>query len=223
MVLDDITISVLFGRARGGARAIVCVEAKAGEDFGPYVVARIESAIKGTNLPKRANHLAEGVFGRKAYDYDHRFKTLRYQLLHAIAGTAIEAATQKADLAAFAVHFFPSARKPIADSVTELTDFLREMTAGRIQAMPEGKLESVRLPGGGTIPRDFEVFVGWVQQPTTCPFFEALEGLERPLRTAYPSGGDASRAGAFGQRRTSAARRLSAARELPWSLGKEGA
>jgi hypothetical protein len=150
----------------GGKRAALCVEAKAGEDFGPLLDARIEQAFGPSRLPKRANHLSEAVFGRKVFDYDERLRSLRYQLLHAFAGTAIEAATAGADQAAHVIHFFPGSRKPVAQSVEELVAFVREATAGAVTDLPEGRLAAVRLPGGGMVPRNAEVFVGWAARPT---------------------------------------------------------
>lgn len=153
---------VVFGRA-GGNRALLCVEAKAGEDFGPLIAGRLEQAIRHSKVPLRANHLAEAVFGRPVYEYDARLRDLRYQLLHALAGTAIEAAKHHVPRAALVIHFFPSQRKTVEDSVEELDAFVKEATAGDVSNVPEGRLVPVRLHGAGTVPQGAEVFVGWVR------------------------------------------------------------
>lgn len=158
---------VVFGRS-AGARAVICIEAKAGEDFGPRIGGRLEQAIRHTKLPLRANHLAEAVFGRPVYEYYEHLRDLRYQLLHALAGTAIEAATHHAPLAALIVQFFPSRRKTVEESVGEFEAFLAQVTGGVVKDLPEATLVPVRLHGAGIVPRDAEVFVGWFRSIETA-------------------------------------------------------
>lgn len=158
---------VVFGRV-ADARAIVCVEAKAGENFGALIGGRLDRAIGHTKLPRRANHLAEAVFGRSVYRYDENLKDLRYQLLHALAGTAIEAAQHAASRAALVVQFFPSSRKAIEESVAELENFLAQMPGNENVHVPEGQLVPVVLHGAGMVQPGATVHVGWVRSDL-CP------------------------------------------------------
>ena len=108
---------------------LVTVEAKADEQFGLVIgeyVQRARDKNPRSMVPKRVERLRELVFpgGLK----DEEFNQLRYQLLHAVAGTLMEARRRKANVAVFVVHEFLS-----ADTNEELvkrnTDDLRKFVA----------------------------------------------------------------------------------------------
>ena len=96
-------------------------------------------------VPKRVERLRELVFpgGLK----DEEFNQLRYQLLHAVAGTLIEACRRKVNVAVFVVHEFLS-----ADTNDELvkrnTDDLRKFVA----AISGDPVFSGRLAGPFSFP-----------------------------------------------------------------------
>jgi hypothetical protein len=107
---------VAYGMA-GGLRLVICVEAKADEPFGPLikdVFAEHDAASTPgtttrpmtTGRRARAEVLTRLVFGR---DVDEEIKGLRYQLLHAVAGTVEEARASEAPRACFVVHEFVGA------------------------------------------------------------------------------------------------------------------
>ncbi len=73
----------------------VCVEAKADETFGDWVGEAIEKAKRRnakTGLPARVAALLECLFARRCNPVDMPWRSLRYQLVTAFAGTAIQAA-----------------------------------------------------------------------------------------------------------------------------------
>jgi hypothetical protein len=58
-----------------------------------------------TRRPTRIANLSRRLFGREP---DSKIRQLRYQLLHGIVGTLMEAELRKADIACFVVHEFRS-------------------------------------------------------------------------------------------------------------------
>jgi len=110
---------VLRGHLANGERAVVCVEAKAGEDFGPTVArqAKAAAAIKAkaddatksgklttSNAPARLEGLLKRFVPYPAAE--QRVQDLRYQLLTALAGTLSEAKDHAACHAVLMVHEF---------------------------------------------------------------------------------------------------------------------
>lgn len=111
---DLIVLGVADGR-----RVLVGIEAKSDEELGPRIgtyLAKAETANRArraagkrlSNLPERIRLLTQLVFGGRPVDLSEQ----RYQLLHGIGGTLIEAAARGADVAVFVVHTF---RSPVAD------------------------------------------------------------------------------------------------------------
>lgn len=92
-------------------RILISIEAKVDESFGDiikdYYIKKIVSRIKGerTNAPDRVEELIKNIFEEniKVAVFD-----LRYQLLHAIAGTIAEAKRQKAKTAIFVINTYCS-------------------------------------------------------------------------------------------------------------------
>jgi hypothetical protein len=90
----------------------VCVEAKADEPFGNTIGKYYEAACKAsasgdpTQAHKRIEALVQIVFGPTALPSQPRWYGLRYQLLTALAGTAIQAANDNNPLAVLIVHEF---------------------------------------------------------------------------------------------------------------------
>ena len=97
-----------------GRRVVVGIEGKADESFGPAIgeylgdadkknEARRRDGRRLSGVPERIHELAVRVFGRTI---DSELSALRYQLLHATAGTLFEA--QEADIAVLMVQEFVS-------------------------------------------------------------------------------------------------------------------
>jgi len=96
---------VLIGHDNKCQRIVACIEAKARESFGKIITEelRIAESKKSSNAPTRIHNLSKAIFGCEPNDH---IKTLRYQLLYALAGTLIEAQRQNATMAVFIVHEF---------------------------------------------------------------------------------------------------------------------
>lgn len=156
--------AVLLGVANG-QRVLVSVEAKAGEDFGPMIGPYLRRVTSGTNVPERVDSLSAAVFGRRVVSYDPTLVTLRYQLLHGLAGTAIEAKHRGAELAAMVVHYFPNDRRPLADSLADFQAFVTEASGGVVADIQPNVLVPLTLPGGGLVPLNRQVWVGWATAP----------------------------------------------------------
>lgn len=58
---------IVMGLARG-CPTLVSIEAKAGEDFGPLITARLREALEKSGVPDRLNDLSRAVFGRPLLD-----------------------------------------------------------------------------------------------------------------------------------------------------------
>ena len=156
--------NVIVSGLAGGRRTIVAVEAKASEDFGPEIGARLLSAIAHTKVPSRIDGLAEAVFGRHITTVDPELAGLRYQLLHALAGAAIEARKRKADQALFAIHYFSNSRRPMEDTFADFERFVQTLAPGT--GMVPGRAVRVMLRGSNTHPSRHSALFGWATAPT---------------------------------------------------------
>jgi hypothetical protein len=146
-----------------GKRTLIAIEAKAAEDFGEPIEARLRSALSGTNVHDRINSLASAVFGRGVLTVDPVLGELRYQLLHAIAGTVIEATDRRAEQAVFIVHYFPNPRRVMDETFKDFRTFVR-MLKSDAEVNPDALLR-VNIPGSSTISKDLPLYVGWATAP----------------------------------------------------------
>ncbi len=126
---------LLEGFADGGG-VVVGVEAKADEPFGLTIAERL-SLVKGkvSNVPSRITNLSRAVFGS---DLDEMIAGLRYQLLHALAGTMIEAIRRQVDLAVFVIHEFATSQTSSrlqANNRSDLARFVSRLTNTEYEAM----------------------------------------------------------------------------------------
>ena len=123
---------VLYGRADAGT-ALITVEAKADESFGDLVERRLAKVSKPhSRVPERVSRIARLLFGCTREDNgDCEFLgSLRYQLLHAAAGTIIEAHRMGSSLAVMVVHEFLSpglSRSALRRNAEDLRRFLGHM------------------------------------------------------------------------------------------------
>jgi hypothetical protein len=105
---------VVRGELPNGERVVVCVEAKAGEDFGATVkqqtaaakraLTKAEKDGKTSNAPERLSGLLERFVANPPSE--QRVQDMRYQLLTALSGTLFEAETQGAQHAVLMIHEF---------------------------------------------------------------------------------------------------------------------
>lgn len=155
---------VLFGTS-GGRRLLAAIEAKAGEDFGPLIGPYLKRVVSGTNVPERVDMLSTAIFGRPAILYDGPICALRYQLLHGLAGTLIEAHSNKADVAAMVIHYFPNSRRLMQESLDEVNRFVATVGQGRASQVEPGRLVEFHVPGGFQVPVSSRVLLGWATAP----------------------------------------------------------
>ena len=93
---------LLLVGCRDGCGVVVSVEAKVDEPFGERIGdywLRARESNRRTRVPERIEALVSMVFGSGTRPDAKPWSLLRYQLLTAVAGTAIEAAHRKSDTA----------------------------------------------------------------------------------------------------------------------------
>lgn len=149
---------LLVGTARGG-RIVIGVEGKADEPFGKLISEELVAAPL-SNKPERIRRLLAAVFVDPT---DQALGTLRYQLLHALAGTLIEAHTHQADWAVLLVHEFTSHATKDSDirrNGLDLENFITALEPHAWFTGPSGFLAGpIAAPGGGRIPAFGQVYI----------------------------------------------------------------
>lgn len=156
---------LLFGK-REGAPVIVSVEAKVDETFGERVGKywSKKSTDGRSGAPRRIEALLSCVFGAAAKPDKQPWQGLRYQLLTALVGTAIEASEAGARTAVFIVHELHTAkasRNKLAKNATAVAELLRVCGFQVKDDDPGGRLHGpipVNSPRQSASPVD--IFVG---------------------------------------------------------------
>lgn len=140
-------------------KSIVAIEAKADESYGDLIGNQLEKASPNSNLPKRIEQLALAIFGHQ------EINELRYQLLHATAGTLIEAKNFNANKAIFVVHQFHSttlSKNKINKNNNDLNKFVSSLL-GQPVLVESGKLIGpISVPGGEFVPSEIPLYIGQV-------------------------------------------------------------
>lgn len=150
---------LLKGDARGG-RVVIGVEGKADESFGSLLK---EEALMTppSNKPQRIRRLLAAVFPKPA---DPGLGILRYQLLHALAGTLIEAAGYEAKAAVLLVHEFTSSSTTTTNldrNRVDLENFIDALNPLALVGGPSGFLAGpFAVPGGGLVPAFANTYIG---------------------------------------------------------------
>jgi hypothetical protein len=162
---------LLAGHCLAGP-VVATIEAKADEEFGP-LIGKYAAQKTGTRskVPERIDGLLSAVFGK---GLDEQLGGLRYQLLHAVAGTLIEAKAREAIMAAFIVHEFRSvhlnARKVAAngDDWARFMGLLAQQSGVELSA--DGLSGPFKVVGGGLVPNDIPLYVGKIvtDLPRSC-------------------------------------------------------
>ena len=147
----------------GMQRMVVNVEAKADEPFGDTTIGDCydRTADSRSNVPARIRQLSLALFERPP---DESIRKLRYQLLHAVAATLIEAAASGAELGLFLVHEFRSVglnSKKLAQNSTDLENFVRAFPELAVAVLEKNQiLGPVSVPGGERVPRSVPLYLG---------------------------------------------------------------
>jgi hypothetical protein len=123
---------VVHGELPSGETAIVCIEAKAGEELDRTVEHYTDDAAskraKGepTDAPERIDALLDRYvpYGR----HEERVALMRYQLLSALAGTEKEATLCGANHAILLLHDFVTDQRPLDRSAEHAQDWQRFCT-----------------------------------------------------------------------------------------------
>lgn len=152
---------------RGSHSVVVSIEAKADEPFGEFIgdyCSRMLRSKRPTGAPKRIESLLSLLFGPEADPRRPPWKTLRYQLLTGIAGTAIQASRDGADIGVFVIHEFRTAdtdARKLASNARDLGRFLQALIPiSSSEIAPSALLGPVRLTKGGPLKNDVAVLVG---------------------------------------------------------------
>ncbi len=140
-------------------RMLVAIEAKVRETFGPTVgeAYAAGSQRRGSNAPKRIEQLVRAVLGRDVEDA----RELRYQLVHAVAGTLIQARAEGAKLAVFVVHEFVRDDVVITDNHADLMAFLAALGGANASELPVLS-GPYHVSGGANVPGDVPLLIGKV-------------------------------------------------------------
>jgi hypothetical protein len=141
----------------GGRPFTLCVEAKADEPFGDTVGDTCIKALErseATGGVRRANALLHMVFSAEASADREPYASLRYQLLTAAAGTALQARIDGAQAAALIVHEFQGSKTvaPLLQrNAEDLAEFLKALNGGEQVLLTPGRFAgpwNVRVADG---------------------------------------------------------------------------
>lgn len=141
----------------GGSPFTLCVEAKADEPFGDTTGDTCAKALKrsdATGGVRRARALLKMEFGADTEPDREPWKSLRYQLLTAAAGTALQARIDGARRAALVIHEFRSSATTehlLKRNAEDLEAFLRVLNKGQAVNMEAGTLAgpwTIQMPEG---------------------------------------------------------------------------
>ncbi|MEO6516281.1 MAG: hypothetical protein ABIP18_11660 [Steroidobacteraceae bacterium] len=123
----------------------LCIEAKADEPFGETIGDTCASALKrseATGGVRRARALLHMVFGTEAEPDREPYASLRYQLLTAAAGTALQSRADGALTAALVIHEFQGASTSaplLQRNAEDLAVFLKVLNGGEEVALTQGR------------------------------------------------------------------------------------
>ena len=151
----------------GSGNIVISVEAKVDESFGETIGTYCNSAShsdKPTRAPQRIKTLLAMAFGAEARPDADPWRGLRYQLLTAVTGTAIEAASQKVSTAVVVVHEFRTESIDAEKAQTNASDFATFV--GVLLGLPPNTVVPGRLYGpvvlaqGKHLERPVDLFIG---------------------------------------------------------------
>ena len=148
-------------------RTVISVEAKVDESFGETIGTYWNKGRRSatpTRAPERIEALLSMAFGASARPDTDPWRGLRYQLLTAVSGTAIEAARRQAAAAVVIVHEFRTESADGQNVAVNTEDFQSFVSAllGLPPSEPvHGRLYgAARLAPGPHLDRAVDVFIG---------------------------------------------------------------
>lgn len=172
---------IVFGHSKKQP-ILLAVEAKADEGFAEPIADELEDLPEASNKPERVDRLVEAVLNR---DVDDHVRTLRYQLLHSLAATAIEARNHKAKLGVLLIHEFISLSldfEKVTTNASDLKAFVRTIPDWENETIVTGRLlHPIMLRGNKHVPGD---------QPVTIGKVRTLIPLDAEGRRQVPAGYD---------------------------------
>ena len=148
---------LLPGISQSGIKTLVTIEAKADESFGEKLIGDYRAErerVDGSKVPQRIDRLIAALFGRKM---DREIASLRYQLLHAVGSTLIEARRFQCTRALFLVHEFRSTDcKPVKllGNSQDLKSFMGQLAQNSPSLANPNPLEAPFLLGPFCVPGD---------------------------------------------------------------------
>lgn len=157
----------LVGETSAG-KVTVCVEAKADETFGERLGKQIQVARKrqpNTRVAERARALLTILLGKDCNPEGAPWRDLRYQLLTAAAGAALQAAIDHSGTAVLIIHEFQSSAttaEKLAVNQVDLDRFMAVLHPATTQ-MPAGRLIGpIGLPPSALLPGGMALYIGKV-------------------------------------------------------------
>ena len=169
---------LLYGQ-RGQEKIVIAVEAVADQPFGDTIDdALMHGATPDNPRPSLIYDLSRAVFGRPI---DTELRRLRYQLLHGLAATIVEAGNQHATFAVFVVHEFLSLALDfdrVMRNDDDLTEFVHSVPRWREERLSCGTLlPPTTAQGEMGVPSDIPFSLGRIR--TLLPLDSG--GRQRPV------------------------------------------
>jgi hypothetical protein len=157
----------LKGSSAGGPLT-VCIEAKVDEPFGNRIGESVDAALRQnahSGLPARARALLHLLTGMDVAPEAAPWRDLRYQLLTACAGTAIQASFDHSQLGVFVVQEFTGPGVDAAlqrQNDEDLKLFVRDVLD--VHELQDGMLVGpTMIRSGPALPSDVQLLVGKIR------------------------------------------------------------
>jgi hypothetical protein len=157
---------LLLGHGASGSM-VISVEAKVDESFGETIGSYWNKGRRSatpTRAPERIETLLAMAFGAAAHPDVAPWLGLRYQLLTAVTGTAIEACRRQADTAVVVVHEFRTQNmdsENVAVNAEDLQTFVSVLLGLPTSEVVPGRLYGPAvLAPGAHLERAVDVFIG---------------------------------------------------------------
>lgn len=151
---------LLLAAKKENHRCVISIEAKSDEPFGKTIAQRRKNNPVHSKIDERIAILAKQLF------HQVNIEELRYQLLHGIAGTLLEAKKQKADFAVFVVQEFTTpltnAKKQQINSA-DLNLFISTLVNESVDLKYGMLLGPIRVPVGNEETNEPSLFFGKIR------------------------------------------------------------
>jgi len=155
---------LLYGQ-RDQEKIVIAIEAVADQPFGDTIEDALMQGVNPDNpRPSLIHDLSRAVFGRAIDSQLHR---LRYQLLHGLVATIVEAGNQHASFAVFVVHEFlslPLDFDGVMRNHDDLIDFIHAVPRWREERLSCGTLLPPTIAQGRMgVPSDIPFSLGRIR------------------------------------------------------------